>query len=201
MTDKRFCVIKKLEMVKKDIYEHLADIYWDASSKKRKKAKNYPKNFKALFFISIAVILLLAVSLLTSLKGKNVSLNSEVALVVSPDVVKINFHFDPARKEIYSLDLNKLNLQKFKTLAFSAKRANFKDNLALRIEFTNAFKEKSEVYLKDVPHRWHDYKINFSEFKNINDWSQMSGLAFIIEEWNVKEKRGVVYLDNVRFSR
>ncbi len=201
MTEKRFCVIKKLEMVKKDIYEHLADIYLDASSKKRKKSKKYPKKSKALFFISIAVILLLAASLLTSLRVKNTFLNSEIALIISPEVVKINFHFDPARKERYSLDLNKLDLQRFKTLSFSAKRANFKDNIALRIEFTSAFKEKSEVYIKDIPHRWRDYKIRFSEFKNIIDWSQMSGLAFIIEEWNVKEKKGLVYLDNVRFSR
>lgn len=189
-------------MSKKDIYEHLANIYWKASSNKKiKKAKEYPKKFKTLFFISIAVILPLAAFLFTSLKGKNTFLNSEIALVVSPEVVKINFHFDPARKETYTLDLNKLNLQRYNTLAFSAKRANFKDNIALRIEFTNAFKEKSEVYLKDIPHRWHDYKISFSEFKNISDWSSMTGLAFIIEEWNVREKRGVVYLDNVRFSR
>jgi len=189
-------------MVKKDIYEHLADIYLDASSnKKKKRSKKYQKNFKPLFFVSILVILLLAVSLLTSLKARSTLLNSEVALVVSSDVVKINFHFDPARKETYSLDLNKLNLRRFKALAFLAKRANFKDNVALRIEFINAFKEKSEVYIKDIPHRWHEYKIDFSEFKKISDWSQMSGLAFIMEEWNVKEKKGVVYLDNVRFSR
>ncbi|PIP21310.1 MAG: hypothetical protein COX40_00090 [Candidatus Omnitrophica bacterium CG23_combo_of_CG06-09_8_20_14_all_40_11] len=188
-------------MSKKDIYEHLADIYWDASSKKRKKAEKYPKKFKSLFFISIAATLFLATALLIILKEKNTFLNSEIALVVSPEVVKINFHFDPARKESYSLDLNKLNLKRFNTLAFSAKRANFKDNIALRIEFTNAFKEKSEVYLKDIPHRWHDYKISFPEFKNISDWSNMTGLAFIIEEWNVKEKKGIVYLDNVRFLR
>ena len=186
-------------MVKKDIYEHLADIYLDASSKKKKRSKKYQKNFKALFFISIAVIFLLAVSLLTSPKGKYAFLNSEVALVVSPEVVKINFHFDPARKETYALDLNRLNLSRYKSLIFSAKRADFKDNLALRVEFTNAFKEKSEVYIKDIPHRWRDYKINFSEFKNITDWSRMAGLAFIMEEWNVQEKKGIVYLDNVRF--
>jgi hypothetical protein len=29
----------------------------------------------------------------------------------------------------------------------------------------------------------------------------MSNLTFAIEEWNVKEKRGVVYIDNVRLLR
>ncbi|MFH1889126.1 MAG: hypothetical protein ABH806_03450 [Candidatus Omnitrophota bacterium] len=188
-------------MVKKDIYEHLADIYLDASSKKKKKSKKYPKEFRALFFVSAGIILLLFVSLLTSLKGRGALLNSEIALIVSPEVVKINFHFDPARKERYSLDLNKLDLKKYKVLAFSAKKADFNDNVALRVEFTNAFKEKSEIYIKDIPHRWDEYRINFSEFKHISDWSQMASLDFVMEEWNVTKKRGVIYLDEVRFIK
>ena len=198
-------------MVKKDIYEHLADIYLDVSSKKKNKnTKLPPKVFKNLFFISIAIIFsLTALFIFIFLGNKNKYLftkwqeakpiSSEFALVLQPDIVKINFHFDPARKETYSLDLSKINLQRFKTLAFSAKRANFKDNIALRIELTSAFKEKSEVYLKDIPHRWQEYKINFSDFKNISDWSKMSGLSFVIEEKNVKEKKGIIYLDNIRF--
>lgn len=188
-------------MVKKDIYEHLADIYLDASYKKKKRSKKYQRNFKPLFSVSIVITLLLAATLLISVKGKNKVLNSEIALVVSNEPVKINFNFDPARKESYSLNLNKLDLRRFNALAFSAKRANFKDNISIRIEFTNGFREKSEIYLKDIPHKWSNYKINFSEFKNIGDWSNMTGLAFVVEEWNVKEKNGVVYLDNVRFAR
>jgi hypothetical protein len=188
-------------MVKKDIYEHLADIYLDASSNKKKKSKKYQKNFSPLFSVSAGIILLLTVTLLINSKVKNRTLNSEIALVVSSDPIKINFNFDPAKKEVYSLSLNKLDLRRFKALAFSAKRANFDDNISLRIEFTNGFREKSEVYIKDLPHKWHNYKIDFSQFKNIGDWSTMTSLAFVVEEWNVKEKNGIVYLDNVRFAR
>jgi len=63
------------------------------------------------------------------------------------------------------------------------------------------FKEKSEVYFKDIPHRWHEYRINLCEFKNVSDWSEMTNLLFTIEEWNVKEKRGVVFIDNVRLLK
>jgi hypothetical protein len=188
-------------MVKKDIYEHLADIYLDASSKKKKRSKKYHKNFKPLFSGIIVIILALTVTLLINVKGKNKALNSEIALVVSNEPIKINFNFDPARKEFYSLNLNKLDLRRFKSLAFSAKRANFKGNISLRIEFTNDFREKSEVYVKDLPNKWNNYKIDFSQFKNIGDWSDMTALAFVVEEWNVKEKNGIVYLDNLRFAR
>jgi len=187
-------------MDKKDIYEHLAKIYLDASSKKKQKNKPYEKIFKNLFLISVIFVAALSVGLfLTFLKHK--PYNSEVALVLLPDVAKINFHFDPARKEIYAVSLNKLDLSRYNALAFSAKKDNPENTIALRVEFNSIYKEKSEIYFKDVPHKWRDYKINFSDFKGITDWSEMSNLAFAIEEWNAKEKRGVVYIDNVRLLK
>lgn len=186
-------------MDKKEIYEHLAKIYLDASSKRKKKSARPPKVFKNTLLI---IILLSIPTIILSLHFfKNKPLNSKIALILCPEAVKMNFNFDPAKKEIYSLDLNKLDLSRFKALGFAVKKTNYKDNIALRVEFTSRFKERAEVYFKDIPHRWQDYQINFSEFKNIKKWSQMLSLSFIVEEWNVKEKRGVVYIDNVRVIR
>ena len=185
-------------MDKKEIYEHLAKIYLDASSKRKKKSAKPHKVFKNIIFISI---ILVPAAILFIHFFKNKPLNSQVMLVLCPEAVKINFNFDPAKKEIYSLDLAKLDLRRFKALGFSVKKTYNKDNIALRVEFTSRFKEKSEVYFKDIPHRWQDYQVNLSEFKNIKNWSQMLTLSFIIEEWNVKEKQGVVYIDNVRLLR
>jgi hypothetical protein len=133
--------------------------------------------------------------------NKHKPLSSEFLLVLQPEIVKINFHFDPAKKEIYSINLNKLDLSRFKTLKFSVRKVNFEDRIFLKIEFTNRFNEKAEIYLQDLSHRWQNYKIALSDFKNITDWSEMSNLSFVIEEWLVKAKKGIVYLDNIRFSR
>lgn len=187
-------------MDKKDIYEHLAKIYLDASFKRKKKTKKHPKFFKNLFFLGVVFILIPVIFLFVRL-STNKSLKSEIALVLCPDVVKINFNFDPAKKETYSLDLTKLNLSRFKRLEFSVKKTHYQDNIALRVEFTSIVKEKSEVYFKNIPSRWQDYRIDLAEFKNISNWSSISSLSFIVEEWNVKEKRGLVYLDNVRLLR
>ena len=46
--------------------------------------------------------------------------------------------------------------------------------ISLRVEFTNAFRERSEVYLRNIPHKWQTYKINLTDFKEIMDWSGMS---------------------------
>jgi hypothetical protein len=186
-------------MYKKDIYEHLAKIYLDASFKKKKKLPKYLL-FKNLFFISTTLICGLSIFLFVQL-AKNKPLDSEIALVLQPDAVKINFNFNPAKKEIYSLDLKGLDLIRFKALGFSLKKANYLDKVSLRVEFTSVFKEKSAVYLKDIPHKWQNYKINFSDFKDISEWSRILNLSFIVEEWNVKENKGLVYIDNIRLIK
>ena len=197
-------------MDKKDIYEHLAKIYLDASLKRKNKNRKSP-TLKNLVIISIAAIFLLAVSLIVSLtKNKNIltaksqgnhPLNTELALVLQPDIVKLNFNFDPAKKESYTLFLNKLNAARFSTLGFSVKNVDYQDNVTLRVEFSNIFNEKSEVYIKDISHKWKDYKIPLSDFKYINDWSEMSNLSFVVEEWNVRGNKGIVYIDNVRLLK
>ena len=186
-------------MDKKDIYEHLAKIYLDASSKRKKKPKD-AKLFKNIIIAGLAFAFVLSVSAVFYLKASR-NPNAEIALVIAPDAVKINFHFDPAKREIYSVSLNNLNLSRYNALAFAIKQAGYKDDVSVRIEFATGFKEKSEVYIKDIPHKWKEHRINLSRFKGINDWSSMSGLSFIVEEWNTREKKGVVYVDNIRFVR
>jgi len=188
-------------MDKKEIYEHLANIYLDASSKRKRGRKKYSKiiGIISLFFIAPAIITLLVLS-----AGRNGSRNlfpSEIALIFSSEPAKINFNFNPAKKEMYALELNRLDLAKYKTLGFSGRKINIRNNIALRIEFTNVFKERSEVYFKDIPYSWNDYRVDFTKFKNITDWSEMVSVSFSVEEWNTKEKNGVVYIDNVRVLR
>lgn len=187
-------------MDKKDIYEHLAKIYLDASSKKKNKSKGYPKFLKSAILSAVILIFSSGAWFLSALQKDN-PYNSEVHLVLSPDVFKINFDFNPAKKEIYYLHLNNLNLDKYKALGFAIKKQNSGDVIALRVEFITAFKERGEVYLKDIPHKWQEHKINLAQFKGISDWSEIAQLAFTVEEWNTKEKKGFVYIDNVRVIR
>ena len=186
-------------MDKKEIFEHLADIYLDASLKKKKKSRKFSR------FQTPGLIAALAVSLFTILlfykSPKKSLLEPQVALVISSEAAKINFNFDPAKKEVYSIDLKRLNLVAYKRLGFSVKKSHYADNLRLRVEFANGFKEESEVYIQEIPSQWKDYQINFSEFKKIGNWQDMQNLSFIVEEWNVEKKKGVVYIDNIRFLK
>ena len=187
-------------MDKKDIYEHLARIYLDTPSLKKKKSKTQAKDHKNFIILAVSIALGLA-ALVSARLYLHKPLQQSIALVLSPSSVKMNYHFDPAQKEIFTLNLNKANLYRFNTLGFSLKKSNPEDTVSLRVEFTNAFNEKSEIYLKDVPDKWKYYELKFSEFKTISDWSQMSDVSFIVEEWNTKENKGLVYIDNVRMFK
>ena len=188
-------------MDKKDIYDHLAKIYLDASSQTHKKTrkKNFPYQN---FFLGFAILAVFSTVLFSYFQPAKLNeTTGEIALVLLPDTAKINFNFNPAKKEVYSIELNKLNLSRFRALAFSLKKVNYHNNISLRVEFTSAFREKSEVYLKNIPYGWKEYRIELSQFKNISDWSHIQSIAFIVEEWNTREQNGVVYIDNIRLLR
>ena len=187
-------------MDKKEIYEHLAKIYLDASSKKKKKAKHKTRFVRNLVLVLLSCVVVAVFSYSVFFRDNEPS-NSEISLVLLSDAAKINFNFDPAKKEIFKLGLNKLNVGRFRTLAFSVRKTNYQDNISLRVEFRNIFNEKSEVYVKNIPSRWQDYEISLAEFKDISDWSEMTNLSFVVEEWNARQKHGVVYVDNVRLLK
>lgn len=187
-------------MNKKEIYEHLANIYLDASSKsskKKTKLRAYPKSIQRLIIIGFVLILGIGSSIAYfNLSGRNRP--AQIALFLYQDTAKLNFNFNPAKKETFSLNLNQLNLAKYKTLAFEVRKTNPKDTISLRVEFINRFNEKSEYYVKDISAKWVDHKIDLLRFTKLNDWHQMKALSFSVEEWNCREKTGIVYLDNIR---
>ncbi len=187
-------------MNKKEIYEHLANIYLDASyksSKKKRKSKAHSNTLRN-FTVVAGVLFLGLSSILAYPRLSNHNRASQTALFLFQDSAKINFNFDPAKKETFSLNLKQLNLNKYKTLAFALRKTNAKDIIALRVEFINRFNEKSEVYVKDISSKWTDHKIDFKQFAKMNDWEQMKTLNFSVEEWNAREKSGIVYIDNIR---
>ena len=108
-------------MDKKEIYEHLANIYLDASLKstrKKRKLKSYSKPIRNLIIGACVVILALGSKIAYS-NFNNYSKSAQIALFLYQDTAKLNFNFDPAKKETFSLDLKQLSLAKYKSLAFA----------------------------------------------------------------------------------
>jgi len=188
---------KETNMEKKEVYEHLARIYLDASLKYKKKSK-YPKGLFILLLGILGVAFLLLI--IPKSPSHKISSDNKLSIVLVYEPVKINYNFDPTKKEIYDIELNNINLEKFKTLSFRIKKSSFDDIVHLKIEFVNKFNESSSVYLKDISNRWSEFKISLSDFK-ISNWSAVKKLMFIVEEWNTNNKTGKIYIDDIKISK
>lgn len=179
--------------------------------KKERRPRNTARILRAPFFISLAVIFVLVIFLFaipsinefifTSLH-QNKPIKHELALVFQPNIVRINFDFDSAQEEVYSVNFNKLDLARFKVLGFSVRKARYEDFIILRLEFANAANEKSVIYLSGIPaYRWQEYRIHLTEFKDIHNWSEIAKLSFVVDERSTNHKKGIVYIDNIRLLR
>ncbi len=188
-------------MDKKDIYEHLANIYLDASSSKKKRKHKKDHKFKNLLFANLAITLSLGLFLFVNIHKNKPFTSSEIACPLYSDLIKINFNFGRLQKELYSIRLNSQNLSGYKALGFSLKKYNYKDKISLKIEFSNASNDKSSLYLKDIPHKWKEYRIALSDFKDLSDWTRMSKLSFSVQERGTKKLRDFICIDNIRVLR
>jgi len=189
-------------MEKQDIYEHLAEIYLDASLTKKKKPRGWTIKGIAGWAAAVAVVIGF-VFFIFSVPHKKPPVLENALLLSSNNPVKIIYNFTPGSKELSSLFLNNLNLQAFKSLAFAARSDAPSGSMpAIAVEIENKTGEKTLVYVRDAGRKWQQYTIPFSDFKPaISDWTQVKSLSFIVEEWNSPRKKGVVYIDNIRFLR
>lgn len=188
-------------MEKKDIYEHLARIYLDASLKYKKK-KNFPRSFLWLTTsLAILLVTLLILSTHNFIFFQKNKLNYKISLDLIYDPVKINFNLNPIKREVLTLSLNGLDLGNFKILSFKARKSDFTDDIYLRIEFDNAFRESSSVYISGILTKWKEFKIDLKDFKEISNWDNMNELRFIVEEWNTQTKSGKLYIDEIKLLK
>lgn len=190
-------------MRSREVYEHLAQIYLDNAADRKKKSRPQRKLFFKYFLPAISIIIIagLVFALSSLIRKEEAATKKDFALVIEPGLTRINFDFNLAKKETLSYNLSDSDLRNYKVLSFFARTANPKDKLHLRVELSNKFGELSELYLEDISAKWQDFKVNLADFKKINNWSSLSELKFVLEDWNTKEKKGRVYIDNIRFLK
>lgn len=189
-------------MDKKDIYEHLAKIYLDTTPAASRKKPAANKNRKRYYYVGLPLVAGLCVFLLlVSFRGTQMMPTAQMSMVVAADSIKLGFNLGAAKKQIYALDLKNANLSGYKTLAFSARNSNYLDAVSCRVEFTNVYKEKGEVYFTGVSDKWREYRLPLTDFKTITDWSEVTGLSFAIEEWNTRDNKGIIFIDDVRLLK
>ena len=70
-----------------------------------------------------------------------------------------------------------------------------------KVELKNASKQVGRYYVTNITDSWQDIVIPLKDFKGITDLSNLSELVIVFEDRIASNKKGVVYVDDIRFTK
>lgn len=130
--------------------------------------------------------------------------------------------FDPANRHgakgyalriIYSVDSAKpayggvwIRLQDFDASKLGQLAFRIKGDAAmgftkvLKVELKDSRGQASHHYVRTVSDQWQDLAIPLNDFQGAADLARLKELVLVIEDTSATAKRGMIYLDDVRFA-
>ncbi|MBN2453136.1 MAG: CIA30 family protein [Candidatus Omnitrophica bacterium] len=70
-----------------------------------------------------------------------------------------------------------------------------------KVELKNASKQVGRYYVTNITDAWQDIVIPLKDFKGITDFSNLSELVIVFEDRIASNKKGVIYIDDIRFTK
>ena len=98
--------------------------------------------------------------------------------------------------------LQNLNASKFDNLAFRVRgdpAMGF--TTVFKVELKDALDQPSYHYVRTVTDQWQDVTIPLDQFQGVTNFNQLKEFVITIEDTTATVKRGVIYLDDVRFTK
>lgn len=192
-------------MTREDIYDHLAQVYLG----KRKEADHRKKKqFNAWLIINIFITVLIFASafygLTAFLTRKGIrSLKDNIIFSLNQGTIKFSYDFLSVfhPDETFSLSIPQMDASRYTDLQFSI-RANYEGNPGIvKIVVRNKRNETASYYVQGIGTKWKEVLIPLNEFRQITDWSSLTDVSFVLESWNVDEKKGKILIDDLCFSK
>jgi len=98
--------------------------------------------------------------------------------------------------------LRNLDVSKYDNLAFWLKgdaKAGY--TTVFKVELRNAGKQTGRCYVTSVTDQWQEAVMPLSEFKGLTDTSNLTDFVIVFEDKMASNKRGVIYIDDIRFTK
>jgi len=190
-------------MTRDEIYDHLAQVYL---GKKNKADRKQQRQFNAWLVINIVITVIIFASsiygLTAFLANRGGVLQNRIIFALNNGPIRIPYNLGYPYPSIktFSLVIPKVDMAKYSSLQFSVRGLEEGYPGIMRVELKNNKNETASVLLQDVHLEWKNFKIPFTEFKHITDWSNLAEISFILESWNAEKKKGVILIDDVCFS-
>lgn len=199
MTHTNIDTKEKYVKMKKDIYDHLAHTFLDKKDKRKKI-----ENKQLWFYIStICILFFLAIFIFGRFFIKKNVFLKNLIILQDKQPIEIDYDFNSlgiSKVKILSFELDKIDLSRYNFIELKVRNKN-KSNIdsTIRLQIENSFLEKDQDYISGINIEWRKFSFPLRNFKRINDWSSVKYLSFIIEEWNVFNKKDKIFIDDIRF--
>ena len=186
----------------KEIYERIAETYLGKRNNKQLRAKAKKKKRIIAFSLISSFILIAAFFLIGPAFFSNRNTGASIYVLSRRYPLKLAYDLNPPlgiKKFFYAVPKTDARNSRYLSLRIKgAKHSGFTN--ILRVEIENTRREKDAYYIKGITDKWQDFSIKLSDFTKITDWSKITGLSFVFEDWNVSSKSGIIYVDNIRFN-
>ena len=98
--------------------------------------------------------------------------------------------------------LQNLDASKYDNVAFRVKGdAKVGYTTVFKVEIKNAAKQVGRYYVTNITDQWQDVVIPVKDFKGITDLSNLTEFVIVFEDRIASNKKGVIYIDDLRFTK
>jgi len=195
------------KMTKEEIYEHLAQVYLGKKSQQQAEPKktfhfpHIPREAKLLAMVLAVAVAFYTLTAFFSRRDEGLKTNILFALNNSPIRVPYNLNDPFPQVKDFSIVIPRLDIAKYKSLNFSMRGLEEGYPDIVKIVLKNKKDEFAFKYIDGVNLKWKHHSIALQDFSGITDWSTLSEVAFVLEAWNVKKKKGIILIEDICFSK
>lgn len=98
--------------------------------------------------------------------------------------------------------LPNLDASKYNNIAFGVKGdPKIGYTTVFKVELKNAAKQIGRYYVTNVTDQWQEAVIPLSEFKGLTDLSNLTEFVIVFEDRIASNKKGVIYIDDIKFKK
>ena len=98
--------------------------------------------------------------------------------------------------------LQNLDASRFGALAFRVRGdAGMGYTKTFKVELKDALDQSSRYYVNNVTDQWQDVVIPLSAFEGMANPRRLNELVIVFEDTTATAKQGVIYLDDIRFTK
>jgi hypothetical protein len=188
---------------REDIYDHLAQVYLGKRKEVDEKKK---KQFNAWLVINVVITLLIFASatygLTAFLQQKGSALGNNIIYSLHRGSIRLeyNFLYPFPPEKTFALIVPPMDAAKYAHLQFSIRGREEGVPGTVKVVIKNKKNEEAFFYVEKIDMDWKEVNIPLNDFKGITDWTTLTDVSFVLENWNIEDKKGLVLIEDVRFS-